>query len=73
MNPFLASSSVYLLVRDSISRAEYFLGSNYMPPLAPPKGKLMTAHFKVIKQESASTSCKSIFMANLVPPFTGSL
>lgn len=36
MNPFLANSRVYLLVRDSISLAEYYLGLKPIPPFAPP-------------------------------------
>lgn len=41
------------------------------PPLAPPKGRFTTAHFKVIKADKASTS--EIFTCSLylVPPFTG--
>jgi len=73
INPFFANSSVYRLVRDSISLAEYYFGLKQIPPLAPPKGRLITAHFSVIRQDRASTSCKFILVAYLVPPFTGNL
>jgi len=56
MNPFFANSNVYLLVNDSISLAEYYLGSILIPPFAPPYGKSTTEHFNVIKQDKASTS-----------------
>jgi hypothetical protein len=36
IKPFLANSSVYLLVRLSISLDEYYLGSILIPPLPPP-------------------------------------
>jgi hypothetical protein len=73
INPFFANSKVYLLVKDSISLAEYFLGSNLIPPLPPPNGRLIVAHFKVIRVDKAYTSSKSQLRAYLVPPFEGIL
>ena len=40
----------------SSSPRDMFLGSQIMPPLAPPKGMLTTAHFHVIQLASARTS-----------------
>jgi hypothetical protein len=40
----------------SSSPRESFFGSQITPPLPPPKGMFITAHFQVIQEASARTS-----------------
>lgn len=71
INPFLASSIVYLLVILSSSAYEYLVGLILTPPLAPPNGIPAMVSLKVIKEASAIDSCKSMCSEYLVPPLTG--
>jgi len=62
---------VYLLVIFSSSVCEYFFGSIYTPPFAPPKGTVAMASLKVMSEARAIVSYKSMPGAYRVPPFTG--
>jgi len=71
MKPFFASSIVYFLVILSTSPFEYLLGSNLIPPLAPPNGMLATVSLKVMRDARATVSYRVISAEYLVPPLTG--
>ena len=53
-------SEVYLRVNRSFSRCDKVAGSTLIPPLAPPYGRLVSAHFQVINIASATVSSRSI-------------
>ena len=57
----------------SISSGSHFVGSICSPPFDPPKGASTRAHLYVIRAANASTSSWFTEVANLIPPFTGSL
>ena len=67
----MAISDVYRRVRRSFSSIESFFGSTVMPPLAPPKGMLTTAHFQVIHMASALTSSSVTPGWKRMPPLEG--
>ncbi len=46
-------------------------GSTTTPPLAPPYGMFMSAHFHVIHMESALTSSRLVSGWNRIPPLAG--
>ncbi len=64
-------SVAYRRVRFSSSRSESRFGSHATPPLAPPYGRFMTAHFQVIHMASARTSSSVTSGWYRIPPFVG--
>ena len=53
-------SEVYRLVNRSFSLSERSFGSIAIPPLAPPYGRFVSAHFQVINIARATVSSISI-------------
>ncbi len=53
------------------SPTEIALGSQMTPPLAPPNGTSITAHFQVIQVASAFTSDADTEGWNRIPPLPG--
>jgi hypothetical protein len=64
-------SYTYRRVMFSSSRGDILLGSHWMPPLAPPKGMLTTAHFQVIHMARAFISSRSTSGWYRIPPLAG--
>ena len=62
-----------LRVSLSISPKDIDFGLQVTPPLPPPYGRLVTAHFQVIQLARALTSSKLTSGWNLIPPFAGPL
>ncbi len=67
----IAISYVYLRVMRFISLRLIFVLSQAMPPLAPPNGTSITAHFHVISAASVIISLSETFGWYLIPPFAG--
>jgi hypothetical protein len=64
-------SDAYRRVTRSSSLRDSDLGSTATPPLAPPYGTPMSAHFQVIHMASARTSSRSVAGWKRTPPLAG--
>jgi len=65
------SSAVYRRVILSSSPRDSLRGSQITPPLPPPNGMFMTAHFHVIQDASARTSSSVTPGSYRTPPLAG--